>query len=63
MGVVAAMRLVASRPAPAVLSKDVKHDVRHQAMSFVLAGIVATLVLATYKVCPLLLCCLVEMCA
>lgn len=47
------MRLVAGKRAPAVLSTDVKHEVRHEAMSFVLAGIVASLVLATFKVCAL----------
>lgn len=50
----AAMRLVAGKHAPAVLSTDVKHGVRHEAMSFVLAGIVASLVLATFKVCACL---------
>ena len=50
------MRLVASRPAPALLSSPakrhvhVKEEVRHEAMSLVLAGIVATMVLATFKV-------------
>lgn len=47
------MQVVAGRHAPAVLSTDVKHRVRHQAMSFVLAGMVASLVLATFKVCLL----------
>lgn len=47
----AAMRLVASRRAPAVSWKDVKDESRHQAMTFVLAGIVASLVLTTFKVC------------
>ncbi len=50
----AAMRLVASRPAPALLSspakRHVKQEIRHEAMSLVLAGIVATMVLATFKV-------------
>ena len=45
------MRMVAARPAPAVLSTDVRHEVRQEAMSFMLAGIVASLVLATFKVC------------
>lgn len=49
------MRLVASKRAPAVLAVDVEHGVRHQAMSLLLAGTVATLVLATFKVC--LSCC------
>lgn len=48
------MRLVASRPAPALLSspakRHVKNEIRHEAMSLVLAGIVATMVLATFKV-------------
>ncbi len=48
------MRLVASRPAPALLSspakRHVKQEIRHEAMSLVLAGIVATMVLATFKV-------------
>ena len=54
MYVCAEMRLVASRPAPALLSSHVKHEVRHEAMSLMLAGIVATLVLATFKVAALL---------
>ena len=48
------MRLVGSRPAPALLSspakRHMKQEVRHEAMSLVLAGIVATMVLATFKV-------------
>ncbi|KAL0044094.1 hypothetical protein WJX82_008856 [Trebouxia sp. C0006] len=50
-----AMRLVASRPAPALLSSParrhvhMKEEIRHEAMSLVLAGIVATMVLATFK--------------
>ncbi len=50
------MRLVGSRPAPALLSSpakrhvQVKQEIRHEAMSLVLAGIVATMVLATFKV-------------
>ena len=31
-----------------------KHEARHQAMSFMLAGIVATMVLASFKVCSFL---------
>ena len=38
-----------SRAAPAVKAR-VKEGVRHEAMSFCLAGIVATLVLNTFKV-------------
>ena len=53
----AAMRLVASRSAPALLStpakRHVKQEIRHEAMSLVLAGIVATMVLATLKVSKL----------
>ena len=57
------MRVTASKAAPAVKDglKQVKQDVRHGAMSFCLAGIVATLVLNSFKVSlvipsPLLLC-------
>lgn len=43
------MRLIGNRAAPAVKAR-VKEGVRHEAMSFCLAGIVATLVLNTFKV-------------
>ena len=48
------MRMVAGRQAPAVLSTDAKREVRQEAMSFILAGIVASLVLTTFKVCACL---------